>query len=149
MRRLRLLALMCGLLVAAPLATPAFAQRQLGAIQGTITDATGAVLPGVTVSATNKNTGEVRTTTSNEVGIYRLQSLDPGTYDIVAQLTGFGQGGRGDVIVSVGASVGVNLTMSTTGVTETIQVQGVSPDIQTEKADLSSVVICRLPAATR
>lgn len=153
MRRLTLLALLLGLLEAAPLATPAFAQRQLGAIQGTITDATGAVLPGVTVTATNKSTGEVRTTISNEVGIYRLQSLDPGTYDVVAQLTGFGQGGRGGVVVSVGASVGVNISMSTSAVTETIQVQGVSPDIQTEKADLSSVVerqrIVDLPIAGR
>ena len=153
MRRLSLLALLVGLLHAALLATPASAQRQLGAVQGTITDATGAVLPGVTVTATNKSTGEVRTTTSNEVGIYRLQSLDPGIYDIVAQLSGFGQGGRAGVVVSIGASVGVNLSMSTTGVSETIQVQGVSPDIQTEKADLSSVVerqrIVDLPIAGR
>jgi hypothetical protein len=79
------------------LAAPALAQRQLGAIQGTIVDATGGVLPGVSVTATNKSTGEVRTTVTNEAGIYRLQSLDPGTYDVVAQLSGFGQSGRSDV----------------------------------------------------
>jgi len=152
MRRHTPLALLVGLLMVA-LAAPAYAQRQLGAIQGTITDQTGSVLPGVTVTATNKGTGEVRTTVTNEAGIYRLQSLDPGAYDLLAQLSGFGQGGRGDVIVSVGASVGVNLTMTTGGVTETIQVTGVSPDIQTEKADLSSVVerqrIVDLPIAGR
>ena len=82
MRRSMPLAFLLGLL-AVPLASPAFAQRQLGAIQGTIVDATGSVLPGVTVTATNKGTGEVRTTVANEVGIYRLQSLDPGTYDLV------------------------------------------------------------------
>jgi hypothetical protein len=145
-------AILAGLL-AVLLAAPAYAQRQLGAIQGTITDATGAVLPGVTVTVTNKSTGEVRTSVTNEVGIYRLQSLDPGTYDVAAELSGFGKAARGDVIVSVGASVGVNMAMTTTGVTETIQVRGVSPDIQTEKADLSSVVerqrIVDLPIAGR
>lgn len=153
MRRSILPALLLGLLMAVPLASPAFAQRQLGAIQGTITDATGAVLPGVTVTATSKSTGEARTTVTNEVGIYRLQSLDPGSYDVVAELSGFGKGGRTDVVVSVGASVGLNLTMTTSAVTETIQVRGVSPDIQTEKADLSSVVerqrIVDLPIAGR
>jgi carboxypeptidase family protein len=152
MRRLMSVAFLAGLLTVL-LAAPALAQRQLGAIQGTIVDATGGVLPGVSVTATNKSTGEVRTTVTNEAGIYRLQSLDPGTYDVVAQLSGFGQSGRSDVVVSVGASVGVNLTMSTSGVTETVQVRGVSPDIQTEKGDLSSVVerqrIVDLPIAGR
>jgi hypothetical protein len=158
MRRRRTFTALSGLLMltiglTAALATPAYAQRQLGAIQGTITDQTGGVLPGVTVTATNKSTGEVRTTITNEVGIYRLQSLDPGTYDVLAQLSGFGQGGRAGIVVSIGASVGVNLAMSTGEVTETVQVKGVSPDIQTEKADLSSVVerqrIVDLPIAGR
>ncbi len=152
MRKATSRALLAGALIVL-LAVPAFAQRQLGGIQGTIVDATGGVLPGVTVTATNKSTGEVRTTVTNESGIYRLQSLDPGTYDVAAQLSGFGQSGRQDIVVSVGASVGVNLTLSTSGVTETIQVRGVSPDIQTEKADLSSVVerqrIVDLPIAGR
>ena len=82
MRRPRTFAALPGLLMLivgliAAFAPPAYAQRQLGAIQGTITDQTGGVLPGVTVTATNKSTGEVRTTITNEVGIYRLQSLDP------------------------------------------------------------------------
>jgi hypothetical protein len=153
MRKLSSLAFLLGLLLATFLAAPAHALRQLGVIQGTITDQTGAVVPGVTVTATNKSTGEVRTTTSNEVGIYRLPSLDPGSYDVAAELSGFGRGGRNAVVVSVGASVGVNLTLTAGGVTETVQVMGVSPDIQTEKADLSSVVerqrIVDLPIAGR
>ena len=153
MRKLSSLAFLLGLLLATFLAAPAHAQRQLGVIQGIITDQTGAVVPGVTVTATNKSTGEVRTTTSNEVGIYRLPSLDPGSYDVAAELSGFGRGGRNAVVVSVGASVGVNLTLTAGGVTETVQVLAVSPDIQTEKADLSSVVerqrIVDLPIAGR
>jgi hypothetical protein len=152
MRKCTLLALLLGLMLAGS-AAPAHAQRQLGAIQGTIVDATGAVLPGVTVTATSKSTGEVRTTVTNQAGIYRLQSLDPGTYDLSAALSGFGTASRTDVVVSIGAAVGLNLTLATSGVSETIQVRGVSPDIQTEKADLSSVVerqrIVDLPIAGR
>ena len=152
MRRPTTLALLLGL-IAVLVAAPAFAQRQLGAIHGTITDATGAVLPGVTVTLTNKSTGEVRTSVTNEVGIYRLQSLDPGTYDVTAELSGFGRAARSDVVVSIGAAVGLNIALAATGVTETVQVSGVSPDIQTEKADLSSVVerqrIVDLPIAGR
>jgi hypothetical protein len=134
-------------------AAPAAAQRQLGAIQGTITDQTGAAVPGVTVTITNKETGEVRTATTNESGIYRILSLDPGRYDIVAELAGFNKAGRNDVILSVGATLGVNLAMTTGGVTETVQVTGTSPDIQTEKAEVSSVIerqrIVDLPIAGR
>ena len=78
MRRLSTVAFLAGLmLVVVATATPVHAQRQLGAIQGTITDQTGGVIPGVTVTVTNKNTGEVRTTVTNEVGIYRLPEPRP------------------------------------------------------------------------
>ena len=141
------------LLASIALASPALAQRQLGAIQGTITDQTGGVLPGVTVSATNKETGEVRTAVTNESGIYRIQSLDPGRYDVAAELSSFSKAGRNDVIVSVGATFGLNLSMATGTLTEVVQVAGVSPDIQTEKAEVSSIVerqrIVDLPIAGR
>jgi len=141
------------LLASIALPNPALAQRQLGAIQGTITDQTGGVLPGVTVSATNRETGEVRTGVTNESGIYRIQSLDPGRYDVAAELSGFSKAGRNDVIVSVGATFGLNLSMATGTLTEVVQVSGVSPDIQTEKAEVSSIVerqrIVDLPIAGR
>lgn len=67
------------------LALPASAaQQQLGAIQGTITDQTHAVLPGVTVTVTNAQTGIARATITNEAGVYRVPGLDPGRYDVVA-----------------------------------------------------------------
>jgi hypothetical protein len=122
-------------------------------VQGIISDQTGAVLPGVTVSVTNRETGETRTATTNETGIYRVQSLDPGRYDIAAELAGFGRTGRTDVILSVGATLGINLTMNAGGVSEQIDVHAVSPDIQTEQAEVSSIVerqrIVDLPIAGR
>lgn len=133
--------------------SPTSAQRQLGSIQGTIIDQTGAVLPGVTITVTNKDTGEVRTAVTNETGIYRVQSLDPGRYDVTAELGGFNKAARTDVTLSVGATLGLNLTMAAGAVSEVVQVSGVSPDIQTEKAEVSSIIerqrIIDLPIAGR
>ena len=121
-------------------ATPAATQSQLGAIQGTIVDQSGGVLPGVTVTVTNIETGVARTTLSNETGVYRLQSLDPGRYRIAADLQGFRKATRSEVILSVGATLGVNFTMQTGTLEETIEVTGSAPDIQTERAEISAVV---------
>jgi hypothetical protein len=118
----------------------ASAQQQLGAIQGTITDATGGVLPGVTVTVTNLDTGVTRTTVSNDAGVYRVPSVEPGRYRVTAELQGFRTASQPDVTVSVGATLGVNFGMQTGALEERIEVTGVSPDIQTEKADISAVV---------
>ncbi|HSB86586.1 MAG TPA: carboxypeptidase-like regulatory domain-containing protein, partial [Ilumatobacteraceae bacterium] len=128
------------LLLVAGAVVPAAAQTQLGAIQGTIADQTGGVLPGVTVTATNLDTGIARTTTSNEVGVYRIQSLDPGRYRIVADLQGFRTAEQKDVTLSVGATLGVNFTMMAGAMEERVDVAAVAPDIQTERAEVSSVV---------
>jgi hypothetical protein len=119
---------------------PLAAQTQLGAIQGTITDESGGVLPGVTVTVTNLATGVSRTTTSNETGVYRVQGLDPGRFSVMADLQGFRKAVNKEVVLSVGATLGVNFTMRTGTVEETIVVQGTAPDIQTERAEISAVV---------
>ncbi|MGH9160057.1 MAG: TonB-dependent receptor [Vicinamibacteraceae bacterium] len=149
-RSLAALTAVCGLLA---LPCDAAAQRQLASVQGTVTDQSGAVLPGVTMTVTNQETGEVRATTSNEVGIYRILSLDPGRYDLVAELSGFSKAGRTGVVVSAGSTVGLNLTMETGALTETVDVSAIAPDIQTERAEVSSLVerqkVVDLPIAGR
>jgi hypothetical protein len=132
----------CLALAAFVLATPSHtrAQQQLGAIQGTIVDQSNAVMPGVTVTVTNLDTGVTRTTVTNETGVYRVLSLDPGRYKITAELQGFRGAAQSEVLVSVGATLGVNFTMAPGGIEEAIEVRAVSPDIQTEKADISAVV---------
>jgi hypothetical protein len=121
-------------------AAPARAQQQLGGIQGTIADQTHGILPGVAVTVTNLDTGVARSATTNESGLYRVLSLEPGRYKVVAELSGFRSATQTDVVVSVGATVGVNFTMQAGNLTETLTVTGVPPDIQTEKADISAVV---------
>src|SRR5499433_4022931 len=67
----------------------AFSQSTNATVGGTVQDATGAFIPGVTITATNTGTGIVTTVISNEAGAYQFASLQPGTYDVKAELTGF------------------------------------------------------------
>lgn len=129
------------------------ALQQLGALQGTITDATGGILPGATLTATNLDLGVARTTVSNEVGVYRLPSLDPGRYEVTVELQGFRKAVSSGVRVTVGETVGLDVRLSPGEVIETVDVMGRSTDIQTEKADVSAVVdrkkIVDLPLVSR
>src|SRR5437867_11095746 len=71
------------------LAAPVFGQSSYATLGGTISDGSGALIPGVTVTATNNATGVVTTAVSNEVGVYNLPSLLPGVYKVTAELPGF------------------------------------------------------------
>ena len=148
--RLSTLCLTATVLIGGPVIA---AQRQLGAIQGAITDQTGAVLPAVTVKVTNTATGEVRTSVTNDRGIYRVLSLDSGRYSVRATFDGFGAVEQADVVLSVGAIFGLDFTMAPGRIIEEVRVTGALPDIQTEKADVSSIIerqrIADLPNAGR
>ena len=67
-------------LLVAMLATPAGAQERFSGLTGTVTDASGAVLPGATVAITNKETGKVFTAVTGADGVYRVLDLEPGRY---------------------------------------------------------------------
>src|SRR6478752_5994811 len=69
--------------------TTLFSQSSNGTISGTVADASGAVIPGVTFTATNTATGVVTTVLSNEAGVYNFASLLPGTYKLTATIPGF------------------------------------------------------------
>src|SRR4029450_13293411 len=77
------------LLLTLGLSAPAAAQGERGVIGGTITDAQGGVLPGVTVTARNINTGFTQSNVTEADGRYRFGALPIGTYEIKAELTGF------------------------------------------------------------
>ena len=69
--------------------SPLFSQSSNGTISGSVADSSGAVVPGVTVTATNNATGVVTTVLSNDSGVYNFASLLPGTYKVSAMLPGF------------------------------------------------------------
>jgi hypothetical protein len=78
-----------GLLLSLAVTASAFGQSTYATVSGTVADASGAVLPGVSVTATNTGTGVVATVVSNESGAYNFASLLPGAYKVSAELPGF------------------------------------------------------------
>src|SRR5437867_13422127 len=86
---MKVLNVMLAALLALLVAAPALSQSTNATVTGTIADSTGALIPGVTVTATNTATGVVNTALSNESGAYNVPSLLPGTYKVSAELSGF------------------------------------------------------------
>jgi hypothetical protein len=114
------------------LAPAASAQQQTGRIDGVITDATGAVVPGATVLLTGATTAQVEAITSAN-GDYHFLNLSPGTYAVTAKLAGFADVVRQNVIVQTGGSTQIDLQMKPSGVQETVTVTGASPVVDTRR----------------
>jgi hypothetical protein len=115
---------MSALLLAVTLALTgvASAQERFGALQGRVTDQQGAVLPGVTVSVRNVQSGEVRTFVTDANGQYLAPDLNPGRYTVTFELSGFSKVERPDITVSLGRSFNVDGQMTVGAFTETVQV---------------------------
>lgn len=111
-----------------------------GEITGSVTDSTGAVVPGAAMRATNVGTNVITDTLTNEAGIYRILSLIPGTYSISAERTGFKKFVRENVVVNVGTVVRVDATMEVGEVTDTVTVTGAAPMLKTETVDVSQTI---------
>src|SRR5262245_12068025 len=135
MRRvLRTLGLMALLLVA-----PASAWAQ-ATLAGVVTDASGAVLPGVTVEASSSALIEkVRSATTDCNGRYRIESLQPGQYSVTFSLSGFAPQKREGVILTGSGVISINGELKVGGVQETITVTGESPvvDVASTKRELT------------
>src|SRR5436190_5539269 len=98
-------------------ATPLFAQSATGALQGTVVDQQGAVLPGVTVTATNAGTGVARMMTTDASGAFRAELLPVGQYTVAAELSGFAPASQA-VAVTVGGTLTMKLEMRLATVSE-------------------------------
>jgi hypothetical protein len=109
-------------LLALLLATPAFSQGTNATVSGTIEDATGALIPGVTVTATNNATGVVSTVLTNESGAYNFPSLLPGTYKVSAELSGFQTQSFTDVRLGNADQIRLNFTLKVGGVNTAVEV---------------------------
>lgn len=107
---------------------PAFAQpAQTGTINGEVKDATGAVLPGVTVTLTSQDRGFARDTVSDANGRYVFPAVPIGMYRITATLQGFQTASSTDNLVEVEKTTSVPLTLSVGQLTDTVQVVGETP----------------------
>jgi carboxypeptidase family protein/TonB-dependent receptor-like protein len=117
-------------------ASGAEAQRTTGAIFGTVVDASGAMLPGVTVTIDSTAVFGKPTTVTTETGVFRFPDLAPGTYTVTFAIAGFSTLERQGILVSVGSTVELNVAMSVSQLQETISVQGDSPNINTSTAEV-------------
>src|SRR5215471_8778859 len=114
-----LAALLAFMLFAAP---ALFSQSSNGTISGSVADASSAVMPGVTVTATNNATGVVTTALSNDSGVYNFPSLLPGTYKITAELPGFRTATFNDVQLGNNGQLRLNVTLEVAAAAQSVEV---------------------------
>ncbi len=104
------------------LSTHTFSQTSNATLGGIISDATGALIPGVTITATNTGTGIVTTVLTNEAGAYQFASLQTGSYAVTAELPGFQTQTRSGVALGVSQQVRLNFTLQVGSVAQTVEV---------------------------
>ena len=109
-------------------------------ISGSVTDATGALLPGVDVTATQTNTGVTRTGVSNETGSYTFTNLPIGPYRLEASLPGFQTFAQTGIVLAVNDSQNFNVVMQVGQVTQTIEVQAEAARVETRTQSVSSLI---------
>ncbi|MFZ1971962.1 MAG: TonB-dependent receptor [Candidatus Acidiferrales bacterium] len=121
-------------------ALPAFGQIDRGAIAGRVVDSSGAVVPSATVTITNKATGVAMTTNVDSDGEYQVLTLIPGTYSVRATAAGFDSVLRDDVHLHVQDHLSINFSLKVGSVSTEIVVTGGEPALETQSADLGSIV---------
>jgi len=121
-------------------AATVFAQVDTGSLVGTVKDASGAVLPGVTVTATNADTGVNTVAKTESDGNYVITPLHIGRYSLTVETKGFRKEIRRDIVLDVQQSIKLDFTLQVGSVSETMEVLGAAPLLETENASLGDVV---------
>jgi hypothetical protein len=127
---------------AALVPTALFAQSaSTGSVAGTVTDAQGAAVAGASVTLTDKATGIARTAGTNESGRYIFVDVNPGTYNVTVNKTGFRVSKVVDQVVQVGLSLTLNITLEIGSVAETVEVSAsTGAELQTLNATVGNTI---------
>ena len=112
-------------------------------LSGTVRDESGAVLPGVTVTATQTGTGLVRTVVTDETGGYLLTNLPTGPYRLEVALQGFKTYVQTGIVLQVGGTPTVNATLAVGALEESVTVDAAAPLVDVRSAGISTVEIGR------
>lgn len=135
--------LLCAVLSAVSLlSSSAFAQYG-ASLQGTVTDNSGAVVSGATITATNQGTGIARSAITGDTGFYRISGLAPGSYTVTAESPSFRKSSTADVSVAGESLRGLDLTLVPTQVQQSVTVSAAIDPLSTEDATLSSSLSSR------
>jgi len=127
-------------LLLAAMAMPSFAQRITATIRGTVTDSTGAVVPGVNVTVKNEGTGYTRSTASNSSGVYSFPELPLGTYTVEVALSGFKTSVVKGVALNVADDRAVNVRLETGTLTENVTVEVPAVAVKTIGGEVAGLV---------
>jgi hypothetical protein len=116
------------------------AQSVTGTITGSVTDATGAVIPNAAITVTETATGVARNGVSNGVGIFSFPELQPGTYNVTVKALGFSTAVRPGIELQINQTASLAIPMATGSALETVQVSGEQPLLNTETVSLGTVI---------
>ena len=121
--------------------SPAFAQSNSVTLTGIVVDKSGAVLPAVDVTATNTATGITKSAKTDQAGRYTILNVDPGTYDVQTQITGFATTVRRNQVFYVGQTITLDFSLELASVAQTVEVQAESPtSVSTTESVVSRVI---------
>jgi Carboxypeptidase regulatory-like domain len=150
----RLVTLVLSVVLTATASAAVFAQGGANSsLAGTVTDTSGAVLPGVTVTAKHNGTGTVSTAVTADNGTFNIPALSPGAYTVTVALSGFKTVVLNDVVLNVGVPASIRASLELGTLEETIVVEGASPVVQTTASAVSTTLnvesIKNLPITSR
>jgi outer membrane receptor protein involved in Fe transport len=128
------------LFLAALAPSTALAQSATGSIEGTVTDGSGAVLPGVTVTVRHQATGVSREVVANAQGLFHAPVLPVGNYSVQADLAGFKTFKQQDLVLTVGQTLTLTIQLGVAALAETVTVSGQTPVIESGRSQVSSTV---------
>src|SRR5947208_3021733 len=129
------------------------AQTATGII-GNVSDPTGAIIPGVTITVTNKANGTVRSTLTNETGYYSIPQLTPGTYSVKAEMVGFKTVVQADTDVLINTTPRIDIQFKEIGgISDTVIVESTATQVNTTDASIgnafSDIQVHQLPMEAR
>ena len=128
------------LLVACLAAMPAMAQRDMGTLLGSVTDPSGAAIPGATITITEEATGVTDVVESDATGNYIRPLIKPGVYTLACESPGFKRSVQTGVVLQSGGRVQSNFVLEIGEVTETIEVSAAPPALQTETTQMGGTL---------
>jgi hypothetical protein len=120
--------------------TPVLRAQENATINGTVTDASGAVVANAQLTLTNTATGQVRSEVSNSVGAYRFGNVGIGTYTLDATASGFQKYTKTGIVVNVAATLEEDLSFKVGSATQTVSVQAEALQTQTETSEVSTLI---------
>jgi hypothetical protein len=127
-------------LVGILLSRPAHAQLAGATLTGVVTDKSGAVVGGATIQIKNLDNGQVREVTSNESGLYSAPNLPPGPYEVKVTASGFTSAVQKGIELNVGMEQALNITLQVGKVNETVEVNDLTPAIETTSSTVGATV---------